>query len=118
VNYESLMRSWKQASSAVVLLSIAVYILVPTLDEVFIHSVLGVFLSQALNLSIINGTILSVIIYRSLGVVCLLGALLIGGKPIYQKLKAKTKKIKTVKTEKSNYNQNAQCGVNLRALMD
>ncbi|MEM2148238.1 MAG: hypothetical protein QXJ94_06510 [Candidatus Bathyarchaeia archaeon] len=74
------MRFRKQVSLATILL--------PTLDEVFIHPVFGVFLSQTFDLPIIHGTLISVIIYRTIGVVCLLGALLIGGKPIYPKLKA------------------------------
>jgi len=86
------MRFRKQISLAIILLSIALYILLPTLDEVFIHPVFGLFLSQVFDLPIIHGTLISVIIYRSIGVVCLLGALLVGGKPIYQKLKAKFKK--------------------------
>jgi len=86
------MRSRKQISLAIVLLSVALYILLPTLDEVLIHPVFGLFLSQVLDLPIVHGTLLSVIIYRSIGVVCLLSALLVGGKPIYQKLKARFKK--------------------------
>ena len=86
------MRFKKRISLAIVLLSVALYILLPTLDEVLIHPVFGLFLSQVFDLPIIHGTLLSVIIYRSIGVVCLLGALLIGGRPIYQKLKARFKK--------------------------
>lgn len=86
------MRFRKRVSLAIILLSVALYILLPTLDEVFIHPVFGLFLSQVFDLPIIHGTLLSVIIYRSIGVVCLLGALLIGGKPIYQKIKARFKK--------------------------
>ena len=86
------MRFRNRVSLAVVLLSIALYILLPTLDEVFIHPVFGLFLSQVFDLPIIHGTLLSVIIYRSIGGVCLLSALLVGGKPIYQKLKARFKK--------------------------
>jgi hypothetical protein len=94
---------------AVVLLSAALYILLPTLDEVFIHPVFGLFLSQVFDLPIIHGTLLSVIIYRSIGVVCLLSALLVGGKLIYQKLKARFKK-QHHKTENLNPNLDFQCG--------
>jgi len=86
------MRFRNRISLAIILLSVALYILLPTLDEVFIHPVFGLFLSQVFDLPIIHGTLLSVIIYRSIGVVCLLSALLVGGKPIYQKLKARLKK--------------------------
>ena len=83
------MRSRKQISLAIVLLSVALYILLPTLDEVLIHPVFGLFLSQVLDLHIVHGTLLSVIIYRSIGVACLVGALIIGGRPIYQKLRSR-----------------------------
>jgi len=86
------MRFRNRVSFAIILLSVALYILLPTLDEVFIHPVFGLFLSQVFDLPIIHGTLLSVIIYRSIGVICLFGALLVGGKPIYQKLKARFKK--------------------------
>ena len=88
------MRFRNRVSLAIILLSVALYILLPTLDEVFIHPVFGLFLSQVFDLPIIHGALLSVIIYRSVGVVCLLSALLVGGKPIYQKLKARFKKTK------------------------
>jgi len=89
------MRSIKRVSLAIILLSVALYILLPTLDEVFIHPVFGLFLSQLFDVPLIHETFLSVILYRSIGVVCLLAALFIGGKPIYQKLKAKVKKTQT-----------------------
>ena len=104
------MRFRKQVSLAIILLSVALYILLPTLDEVFIHPVFGLFLSQILDVPIIHGTLLSVIIYRSIGVVCLLGALLIGGKPIYQKTKSKIQKDTTIETENLNPNLDFQCG--------
>jgi hypothetical protein len=86
------MRFRKQVSLAIVLLSVALYILLPTWDELFIHPVFGLYLSQVFDLPVIHGTFLSVIIYRSIGVLCLLTALLIGGKSLYQKLKARFKK--------------------------
>lgn len=89
------MRSIKRVSLAIILLSAALYILLPTLDEVLIHPVFGLFLSQVFDIPLIHGTFLSVIIYRSIGVACLIAALLIGRKPIYQKLKAKIKKTQT-----------------------
>jgi len=84
----------KRVSLAIILLSVGLYILLPTLDEVFIHPVFGLFLSQVFDMPFIHGTFLSAIIYRSIGVVCLLSALLIGGKPIYQKLKGRFKRHK------------------------
>jgi hypothetical protein len=74
------------------LLATALYILLPTADEIVIHPVFGLFLSYALHVSFAYGVLLSFIIYRAVGVVCLLGALLIGGKPIYNKLKERFRK--------------------------
>ncbi|MEM3829406.1 MAG: hypothetical protein QXP36_09380 [Conexivisphaerales archaeon] len=85
-------------SLAIVLLGVALYVLLPTPDEILVHLAFGIFLSQVLNVPLIpNGMFLSLIIYRSIGVVCLLGALLIGKKPISQKLKETFKRTKTKK---------------------
>jgi hypothetical protein len=45
--------------------------------------------------------LLSIIIYRGVGLACLLGALLVGGKPIYAKLKERFKKEKKGKNPKN-----------------
>jgi len=89
------MRFRRSIPLAIFLLSAGVYILLPTLDEIFIHPVFGLFLSQVLNVPTIQGIGISIIIYRSIGILCLLAALIIGGKPVYQKLKTrlKTKKV-------------------------
>jgi len=79
----------KRLILAIVLLSLALYILVPSLDEVLIHPIFGLYLSQILEIPITHGVVLSVMIYRSVGVICLSAALLIGGAPILQKLKAR-----------------------------
>jgi hypothetical protein len=76
------------------LLGLSLYILLPTADEVFIHPVVGVFLSYAFNLPFAIGVLLSIIIYRVIGSVCLLSALLLGGKPIYYNLEERFKKKK------------------------
>lgn len=83
------MRFKENVLLALILLSVSLYILLPTLDEVLIHPVFGLFLSQMLDVPIIQAVGLSIVIYRLIGVICLIGALLIGGKPIWQKLKAR-----------------------------
>jgi len=88
------MRFRKSIPLAIFLLSASLYILLPTLDEILIHPVFGLFLSQILDLPIIQGIGLSIVIYRSIGILCLICALIIGGKPIYQKLKARLKRKK------------------------
>ena len=89
------MRFFK-ATLSVLILGISIYILVPTVEEAFIHPALGLFFSNALNLPLVYGVILSIIIYRTIGGIFLFAALIIGGKPIYNLLK-KTLRNKTNK---------------------
>ena len=90
------MRLRKVAFSAF-LLAVSLYILLPTADEIVIHPVFGLFLSIVLNVPLVYGVLLSIVIYRSIGFACLLIALLIGGKPIYIKLKERFRKKEIVK---------------------
>jgi hypothetical protein len=78
----------KVASSAF-LFSASLYILLPTPDELVIYPTFGLFLSIVFHMPLVYGVLLSMIIYRTVGSVCLLGALMIGGKTIYYKLKEK-----------------------------
>jgi hypothetical protein len=87
----------RRVAFSLFLLSLSLYILFPTADEIVIHPLFGVFLSQVLNMPLVYGMLLSVVIYRGVGLACLLGALLIGGKPIYYKLKERMAKIKGLK---------------------
>lgn len=74
------------------MLGVSLYILLPTADEIVIHPVLGLFLSYALHIPFVYGVLLSIAIYRGIGVGCLLSALISGGKPIYSKLKERFSK--------------------------
>jgi hypothetical protein len=76
------------------LLGLGVYIWLPTADEIVIHPTFGLVLSIVLHINYAYGVLLSIVIYRIVGSACLLGALLIGGKPVYSKLKEKLKKKK------------------------
>ena len=69
------------------MLGTSLYILLPTADEIFIHSAFGLFLSYILQIPFVYGVLLSIIIYRSIGVGCLFAALVTGGRPVYLKLK-------------------------------
>ncbi len=69
------------------LLGLGVYIWLPTADEIVIHPTFGLFLSIVLHINYAYGVLLSIIIYRAIGSACILGALLLGGKPVYNKLK-------------------------------
>lgn len=101
------MRLRKVAFSAL-LLAVSLYILLPTADEIVIHPVFGLFLSIVLNVPLVYGVLLSIIIYRSIGLACLLIALLVGGKPIYSKLKERFRKKTIVKI-----NQENECAKNI-----
>ena len=79
----------RKVVSSAFLFSTAAYILLPTPDELVIYPTFGFFFSYTFHMQFIYGVLLSMVIYRGVGVSCLLGALLIGGKPIYIKLKEK-----------------------------
>jgi hypothetical protein len=91
----------RKVAVSVSLLALSLYILLPTADEIIIHPILGLLLANALNLPLAYGVLLSIIIYRGVGSACLLGALLIGGKPIYRELKERIRK-KTKPKKKAN----------------
>jgi len=74
------------------LLGLGVYIWLPTADEIVIHPTLGLLLSNILHINYAYGLLLSIIIYRIIGSACILGSLLLGGKPVYNKLKEKLKR--------------------------
>ena len=102
----------RRVAFSISLLALSLYILLPTADEIIIHPVLGMFLANALKLPLIYGVFLSIIIYRGIGFAFLLSALLIGGKPIYCKLKERVRKktkslgrmqTQTEKTNESSY---------------
>jgi hypothetical protein len=80
------------------LLGFGLYIWLPTADEIFIHPVFGLFLSYFLNIPLAYGVLLSIIIYRGIGSACLLGALALGGKPIYHSLRDRIRKKKNPQT--------------------
>jgi multidrug efflux pump subunit AcrB len=74
------------------LLAFAIYIFLPTPDEVFIYPVATVFLCYTLHLSVISAVLLVTLFYYGSGVVALLGALMIGGKPIYNSFQERFRK--------------------------
>ena len=76
------------------MLGTSFYILLPTADEIFIHPAFGLFLSYILQIPLVYGVLLSIIIYRTIGLGCLLAALVTGGRPIYYKLKESLAKSK------------------------
>jgi hypothetical protein len=84
----------RRVAFSAILLGIGIYIWLPTPDEIIIYPVLGFLLSYFFHTGLVYGVLLSMIIYRGIGTICLLTALLIGGKPIYYKLKERLKRKK------------------------
>ena len=91
----------RRVAFSLFLLSLSLYILFPTADEIVIHPLFGLFLSQVLNIPLVYGVLLSIVIYRGVGLACLLGALIIGGKPIFYKLKERIEKFKESKRKRA-----------------
>lgn len=80
-------RHFLKAAFSTVFLSIALYIFIPTVDEILIHSVFGLFLWTIFTVSLAHGLLMSLLAHRGLGIALLFIALFVGGKPIYSKLK-------------------------------
>lgn len=74
------------------LLAFAIYIFLPTPDELFIYPTVGLFLVYALHISVLYSVMLISAVYYGSGVVAFFGALVIGGKPVYRSLKERFRK--------------------------
>ena len=83
----------RKVASSAFLLSASLYILLPTPDELVIYPVLGMSLSYALQMPFVYGVLLSMIIYRGIGVSCFLVLCLSAAKQSTINLKKKSKKI-------------------------
>lgn len=82
----------RKAAVSAFLLGLGIYIWLPTVDEIFIHPSLGFFFSYILNINIAYGVLLSVLVYRGIGSACIIGAIFLGGRQVYTKLKEKLKR--------------------------
>jgi len=76
----------KRTPLAFVLMVLAIYIIVPTPDELFIPF-LGYFLARVFNIEVQTGVVWSVVAYLSLGFILLASSILIGGGVILKELK-------------------------------
>ena len=65
------------------LLAYSTYIFLPTPDELVIYPVAGLFLTCTFHLSVFYAALLITLVYYGSGTVSLIGAFLIGGRPIY-----------------------------------
>ena len=89
------MISKGKVTLSTLLLGFSLYIFLPTPDELFIYPAVGLFLTYTFHISFVYSALLIKLFYYGSGVVALLGALLIGGKPIYNGFKEKCTKRKT-----------------------
>ncbi len=85
----------RKVGFSVFLLAAGLYILLPTPDELVIYPAGVFFFSYALHMPLLYGLLLTMVIYRALGVGCLVFALATGGKPICYMLKSRFKKTAT-----------------------
>ena len=77
------------------LLAYSIYIFLPTPDELIIYPVAGLFLMYTFHISVVIAVLLVTCFYYGSGLMALLCALLIGGKPIYFTLKERYRKRRT-----------------------
>jgi hypothetical protein len=82
------MRFGKVAFSAF-MLGLGVYILLPTPEELVVHPVAALSFAYLFNLPFLDGVLLSIVLYRLAGVLCLFSAIAVGGKPVYYMFKDK-----------------------------
>lgn len=82
----------KKPFLALIFFSIASYILLPIVDEAFVHPVVGAFLSSMFDIPLAKGFFFSTIIYRGVGILFLLLGLIISGKIVYKKFVKKKNK--------------------------
>lgn len=79
----------RKAAVSTFLLAFALYIFLPTPDELVIYPVGGLFLAYVFHLSLVDAFLMITLLYYGSGVLTLAGALLIGGKPMYRLIKEK-----------------------------
>jgi hypothetical protein len=77
----------RKVALSTLLLAFAIYIFLPTPDELFIYPAVGLFLTYTFHISLVYAVLMITLFYYGSGVVALLAALTIGGKPIYNNLK-------------------------------
>jgi hypothetical protein len=87
---------FRRVAVSAFLLGLGIYIWLPTADEIFIHPTLGFFFSYLFSINIAYGVLLSVLLYRGVGSACIVGALILGGKPVYRQLREKLKRKKSI----------------------
>jgi hypothetical protein len=79
----------KKTAFSTFLLAFALYIFLPTPDQLFIFPTVSLFLMWSLHVPFVYGLMITSLLYYGSGAVAMLGALLIGGKPVYLNLKEK-----------------------------
>ena len=77
----------KKTAFSTILLAFALYIFLPTPDQIFIFPAVSILLTFSLHIPLVYALMITSLLYYGAGVASLAGALLIGGKPIYCQLK-------------------------------
>lgn len=83
----------KKIVIATFFLIIGLYILLPTPDDIVIDTTGAILLYKFYEIHPLQGYIITFFVYRGLGVICAIFALLLGGKTIYKKLRERNKNI-------------------------
>jgi hypothetical protein len=77
----------KNISIAIVLMGVSLYIILPTPDEIVVYPAFGFIFSNLFNMPFIQGAFLAIIGYHTVGVLCMTGSFLLGGKQMLEKLR-------------------------------
>ncbi len=77
----------KNISIAIILMGVSLFIMLPTPDEVIIYPVLGFIISNLFNVPFVEGALITVIGYHTVGILCMTGSFMLGGKQMLEKLR-------------------------------
>jgi hypothetical protein len=77
----------KNISIAIVLMGVSLFIMLPTPDEIVVYPAFGLIFSNLFNMPFIQGAFLAIIGYNTVGVLCMTGSFLLGGKQMLEKLR-------------------------------
>ena len=91
-NYTGSKYRGAQGFLSIFLLSLGIYLTIPTPEDVVILGTLGKYISGAFDLSAGKGILYATLTYKGIGVALLCAAMILGGAYIRGKLKSKVKK--------------------------
>lgn len=91
-NYTGSKYRGAQGFLSIFLLSLGIYLTIPTPEDVVILGTLGKYISAVFDLSAGKGILYATLTYKGMGVALLCAAIILGGAYIREKLKSKVKK--------------------------